>query len=138
MYEPYVALVDDDEDDIYFLKQSFEKHQSILIKTFKHGQAFLDYLKISNGDLPCLLVTDLNSCEMSGSDLIREIRSQAIYKQVPIIAYTTQATPFEKALCASQQIEILKKPNTIKDWDQIALVMLDHCEKKFKLKSNAG
>ena len=127
MQQLYIALVDDDEDDVFFLKGCFEKY-AIPIKSFKTSNSFIDHLDASNGDYPCLLVTDLNIPEVCGIDLIKQLKAHSLYKSIPIMVYTTGATPMEQAYCDSQHIEVFKKPNAVKEWDNIAFVMARHCE----------
>lgn len=131
MPELYIAVVDDDEDDLHFLSDSFENYKTIPLKSFKTCQSFIQFLDTSNGNHPCLLVTDLNLPEVSGIDLIKQLKAHPLYKLIPIMVYTTGATPMEQAYCDDHHIKVFKKPNAIKDWNEIASVMAKHCELYF-------
>jgi CheY-like chemotaxis protein len=126
MKELYIAIVDDDEDDVELLKDCFKKYASIEIRDFSSGQAFLEN---HFGDaLPCLLVIDLNLPDIRGIDLIDQIKANSLLSDLPIIVYTTNYTPREQISCDELKIRLVKKPDTFLKWDEIALIMAHHCD----------
>lgn len=124
--QKYIAIIDDDEDDVRMLTQCFEKYHSISIKGFFSAQQFLD--ASLNDSLPCLLVVDLNLPDIRGIDLINEIKLKPLLEQIPIIVYTTSYTPRDQVSCKDLKITLLKKPDTVLEWDRIALLMAQHCD----------
>jgi CheY-like chemotaxis protein len=126
MQDLYIAIVDDDEEDVELLKECFKKYNSIEIRAFANG---LDFLENSfNGALPCLLVIDLNLPDIRGIDLIDQIKANPLLSQLPIIVYTTSYSRFEEISCDELKIRLVKKPDTILKWDAIALMMANHCD----------
>jgi CheY-like chemotaxis protein len=125
MKELYIAIVDDDEDDVQLLKDCFKKYASIEIRDFPSGQAFLEN---HFGDaLPCLLVIDLNLPDIRGIDLIDQVKANSLFSDLPIIVYTTAYTRREQISCDELKIRLVKKPDTILKWDEIALMMAHQC-----------
>ena len=126
MQDLYIAIIDDDEDDVTLLQECFEKYNFITVKGFSSGQEFLD--NVVKASLPCLIVIDLNLHDIRAVDLIDQIKANSQLAEVPIIVYTTAYTPKEQISCEELQIRLLKKPNTILEWDNIALMMVKHCD----------
>jgi two-component system chemotaxis response regulator CheY len=60
-------------------------HEALLAA---NGREALDKLKSAKADM---VITDLNMPEMDGITLIRELRSMADYKFVPILMLTTES-----------------------------------------------
>jgi CheY-like chemotaxis protein len=125
MKDLYIALVEDDEDDAELLKEVFEKYRSISINHFLNGQSFLDGL---NGGLPCLIILDINLPDIQLMDMIHKIRANEFLSLIPIMVYSTNFSPSQQDSCERYNIELFKKPNTLKDWDDLALVMAMHCD----------
>lgn len=127
MEELYIALVDDDDDDLAFLKESFTAHYTISIHGFSNGKKFLDSTGMANGGSPCLIVIDLNLPDMHGLDLAEQIKANPLLNKIPIIVFTTGYSPAELARCKKLGIEIFKKPSTVQQWEDIALMMATYC-----------
>jgi CheY-like chemotaxis protein len=125
MKDLFIALVEDDEDDAELLKEIFEKYRSISINHFLNGQSFLDEL---NGSLPCLIVLDIHLPDIQLIDMIHKIRSNKLIGLIPIMVYSTNFSPAQQESCERYNIELFKKPNSIKEWDDLALVMAMHCD----------
>ena len=127
MQELYIAVVEDDGDDLALLQECFKKYDSILIKGFSSAKKFLDHPL--NGSAPCLIVVDLNLPDIRGVDLIDQIKANPALADVPIIVYTAGYTPRDKISCDELQIKLYKKPDTALGWEDIALMMAQHCDK---------
>jgi CheY-like chemotaxis protein len=127
MQDLYIALIEDDEDDIHMLQECFKKYNLIEIRNFLSSQDFLD-TSLNESSLPCLLVIDLNLPDIRGIDLIDRIKAIPVLADVPIIIYTTIYSRTEKITCEDLNIRLLKKPDTVVEWDNIALMMAQHCD----------
>ena len=125
MKDLFIALVEDDEDDAQLLKEIFENYRSISIKHFLTGQGFLDEL---SGGLPCLIVLDINLPDIELKDMIQTIRAHKLMGLIPIMVYSTNFSPAQQESCERHNIELFKKPNSIKEWDDLALVMAMYCD----------
>jgi CheY-like chemotaxis protein len=129
MKDLYIALVEDDEDDAQLLKEIFENYRSISINHFFTGQSFLDTL---NGNLPCLIVLDINLPDIQLMDLIHKIRASKLLGLIPIMVYSTNFSPAQQENCERFNIELFKKPNTLKEWADLAHIMATHCDRSLR------
>jgi CheY-like chemotaxis protein len=89
-----VLHIDDDEDDRelveYAIKKidpSFILHEAI---SGEDGIAWLNKAKLS-GNLPCLIILDLNMPGMGGLNTYNEIKKDNALKNIPTVLFTTSA-----------------------------------------------
>jgi CheY-like chemotaxis protein len=130
MQDLYIAIVEDDEEDVQLLTDCFRKYNSIEIRAFPYAQEFLD--TSFEGALPCLLVIDLNLPDIRGIDLIDQIKAHPLLSEVPIIVYTTSYSRSEQVSCEELKIRLVKKPDTVLQWEEVALMMAHHCDESYK------
>lgn len=84
-----VLIVDDDPDDLELTTLAVEasdRHADV--KAVTSGKAALAYLGGSEG-LPDIILLDLKMPGMTGIDTLREIRSDARLKNIPVIIVTS-------------------------------------------------
>lgn len=83
-----VLVVDDSVTMVLSLKTTLTMH-GYQVETAGHGQEALDKLKA--GLKPGLILTDVNMPVMGGVELIRNVRTMAGLKFVPILTLTTES-----------------------------------------------
>lgn len=91
-----VLVVEDEESDLFSLERAFRRLGSeFVLQVVGTGQDAVCYLegKEAYSDrikypLPVLIVLDLRLPGMSGLDLLKWIRQQPLFKELPIIALT--------------------------------------------------
>lgn len=91
-----VLVVEDERSDLFSLERAFRQLGSeFVLQVVETGQEALRYLegKEAYSDraqypLPVLLILDLRLPGMSGLDLLKWIRQQPLFKELPIIAFT--------------------------------------------------
>lgn len=91
-----VLVVEDEASDLFPLKRAFQQlHEGFDLQILETGQDAVSYLqgKGSYGDrqrhpLPQLVILDLRLPGMSGLDLLRWIRQQPQFENLPTIALT--------------------------------------------------
>ena len=126
--QPYIAIIDDDYDDVSLLKECFENLNSFSTQCFDRGRTFFESMVAEDSVLPKLIVVDLNIPEMEGVKVVQRIKENTFLKNIPVFVFTTGGTPSEIAICEKLNVEIFKKPSSIKEWESIAFVMLAHCD----------
>lgn len=90
------VLVDDDEDDRFFMREAVERSgSSYKIEEFTTGQAFLDYLQREldqkGGEkVLWLVILDLNLPDMDGKEILEKMQQHRIWSQVPVIVLSGQ------------------------------------------------
>lgn len=86
----------DDEISIRFILESTLKSQYEII-TFENGKEALEYLQ--KGNLPDLIICDLQMPEINGYDLTKQIRSSGFFDDIPIIILSGIEESSEKIKC---------------------------------------
>ena len=125
--QPYIAIIDDDHDDSSLLEECFQNFHSFPVRSFYRGTTFFEFL-VGNDNYPSLIVVDLNMPEIEGIKVVQRIKENALLKTIPVFVFTTGGTPAERATCQKLNVEIFKKPSSIKEWQSIAFVMAAHCD----------
>lgn len=127
--ELYIAIVDDDEDDIELLSEAFNmlKPGHLPVRIFHTGNEVLSYVRNAH-HYPCLFVVDVNMHQMNGMELLAALRGIPHIKHVPVVVYSTSVSLKEKATCDDLGVQMFKKPSTFDGWQQIAGAMARLCE----------
>src|SRR5687767_10528290 len=131
----YVAIIDDDNDDVTLLTECFQKFPAFSIQGFNKGSVFFDFIDSNGGDSLCLMVVDLNLPELDGIGIIKRIKESSVLVDIPVLVFTTGGTPAERDDCEKLNVEVFKKPSSLEEWRSIVLVMASHCEPRL-LKNN--
>lgn len=92
-----ILLVDDDKDDIFFMKRAFEEAALLNpVKILRDGQEAIDYLsgagKFSDRiqyPLPFLVLLDLKMPRVMGLEVLKWIREQPRFKTLIVIVLTS-------------------------------------------------
>ncbi|MHC0443202.1 response regulator [Flavobacterium sp. 3-210] len=89
-----ILLTDDDADDREFFADAIKDiHFNSPIEFCRNGQELLNRLYDKNLDIPDIIFLDLNMPVMSGFESLKQIRDDAKFKDIPVIAiYSTSAT----------------------------------------------
>jgi len=112
-----VYLVDDDEDDIAFVKEAlFTYSYKGPVDTASNGRALLDKLG-NNHSNPDVIVMDLNMPVKNGFDTLREVKNHPQLKDIPIIILTASSSKADEARCFDLGCDYFySKPVTLKDY----------------------
>jgi CheY-like chemotaxis protein len=88
--QPYILLIDDDEDDLEMFSSPLEK-KGISVKTFDSSTKALFYLTLMSGnvELPSLIIMDYNMPKKNGQQALSLIKSNADTKDIPVVMYST-------------------------------------------------
>lgn len=91
---PPVLYVEDEEDDVLFMQRAFAKAGVIHpLAIAPDGRKGLDYLTraAKDGCPPSLVILDLNLPLVSGFQLLRWIRDQAVFCSMPVVVVSSSA-----------------------------------------------
>ncbi len=95
-----ILIADDDNDDQYMIKEAFDSvNLTEHIHTVNDGVELLDYLykkgtyKNSPAFIPKLILLDHNMPKKDGRECLKEIKSNATLKKIPVIVYSTSSNP---------------------------------------------
>ncbi len=125
-----VLCVDDDPEDLQFLREALNEvgHQYKVI-TASDGVEALNQLQQmkESGELPCLIVLDVNMPKMDGKQTFSKIRNHEDYSHIPIVIFSTSNNPMDKLYFNMQKVEYFTKPINFENFVQVAGQMLNYC-----------
>jgi CheY-like chemotaxis protein len=92
-----ILMADDDEDDILLTQKALQKGKLLnKLYSVQDGEELLDYLfhrgayaTEAEAPRPGLILLDLNMPKKDGREALKEIKSQAELKDIPIVVFTT-------------------------------------------------
>ena len=92
-----ILLVEDDVVDAMTAKRALNdlKVDSPLV-TRSNGEEALEYLRSGNGEMPCVILLDLNMPKMDGFEFLRVAKADEELKQIPVIVLTTSKEENDK------------------------------------------
>jgi len=95
-----VLLLEDNEIDALSFQKAVKKigvPADIIVK--ENGEEGLSYLKLAKGDLPGLIVLDLNMPNMNGLEFLKEIKDDGLLRSIPVVVLTTSGDITDKMAC---------------------------------------
>jgi len=126
----FILLGEDDIDDQELLKEIFASIDGSYRLLFANtGEQVLSALgKLSDNQLPCLIVLDYNMPGANGAEVLKELKKQSRYENIPCIIWSTSGSDTFKTLCLKLgAVDYLIKPSRIKEMADIVRYMLSVC-----------
>ncbi|HEX6915970.1 MAG TPA: response regulator [Chitinophagaceae bacterium] len=108
-----IVCLDDDPDDRDLLTSAIKDVDSSL-KVINgdngiKGMYILEQLK-QIGQIPCLIILDLNMPLMDGQQTLAEIKKDADLKKVPVVVFTTSSLEKNNTYFSTQGVPVVIKP----------------------------
>jgi CheY-like chemotaxis protein len=126
-----ILMVDDDAEDRQLLQDSFEEiGYAHSIHYEENGEKALEYLHqcVANGELPELVILDLNMPRLNGRQTLQSIKEHPALKNMKVVIYSTSLNPKERDECISLGAHsYVVKPNTYKESLEIARNFYELC-----------
>lgn len=96
-----ILIGEDDIDDEELLKELFSSVDSTFSLHFvENGRKVIEHLStLPDNHLPCLIILDYNMPELNGANILKELKDQQRYKQIPKIIWSTSQTESYKRKC---------------------------------------
>jgi CheY-like chemotaxis protein len=92
-----ILLVEDDTVDVLTIKRSLQEiHVTNQVDVAENGEIALERLRNLRFERPCLILLDLNMPRMGGIELLRIIKSDDVFKCIPVIVLTTSGDEQDK------------------------------------------
>ncbi|THU33042.1 response regulator [Niastella caeni] len=112
--KPFILIADDDQEDRFLMHTAFEEiGLSSDIYLVENGLQVFSYLEnsIAQTNMPSLIVLDLNMPILNGMETLSRLKAHSLYKNIPVIMYTTSVHEVEKARCLEiGAVDFIKKP----------------------------
>jgi CheY-like chemotaxis protein len=124
-----VLHIDDDPDDRELVQQAIKSiDATFIIVEAENGKAGIDYLKRakSTGQLPCLIIMDVNMPGIDGFATYNEIKKDEDLRNLPTVVFTTGNFFKAKQNKDNDQLPIFFKPENFKEFADSVRVMLSY------------
>lgn len=122
-----ILMADDDDDDFLLTKKALNESKLLNeLHRVKNGEELLHYLRDKDGKnrekhcRPGVILLDLNMPKMDGREALREIKSDPVLKEIPIVVFTTSKA--EEDIIRSYQLGVnsfITKPVKFEDLIQV-------------------
>ena len=89
-----ILLVDDNDDDIILLEESFRDSRFLnLLQVVHDGEEAIEYLRRQgrhrSAKLPGLVLLDINMPKMNGFEVLQVMKADPVLKSIPVVMLTT-------------------------------------------------
>ena len=123
---PVFLMADDDDDDRMLARDAIvESAAQAGIAFVEDGIELLEYLE-SADPLPKLILLDLNMPRKDGRQALREIKSKAQWKELPIVILTTSSEQKDMEYARNAGAHsFITKPATFGEWIDIMKSLAD-------------
>lgn len=105
MNRRFILIAEDDADDRYLMKTALEETGITEdVEYVENGVEVLNYLesiKAENADqhFPKFILLDLNMPKMDGREVLKKIKSNDLYRKIPVIVFSTTKNQMEVKRC---------------------------------------
>ena len=136
-----VLLVEDDPDDVLFLKRAFQKAGVTLpVRVAQDGQEAIDYLSRAGRfkdpehyPIPCLVVLDLKLPKRTGLEVLQWLRRREEFSDLPVVMVTSSGEIEDRERVMHHGVEAYHvKPVTFEELVRLAreirVEVEDHCK----------
>jgi CheY-like chemotaxis protein len=125
-----ILLVDDDEDDQFLMGEALTAmgYSYELLRAGNGVEALqmLENMK-REGRLPSLVILDVNMPKMDGKQTVLRIQKDMDLASIPVIIFTTSANILDKLFFLTKGVEMLTKPDEVREYYGIAKKLLNLC-----------
>ena len=106
--------MDDDSDDLAIIQEAIKTYSTTFtVVEAKNGEEGLDYLRRAkeSGELPCLVIMDINMPRMDGRKAIQLIKEDHELSRIPLVVFTTSSSSIDKRYFELYQVQYITKPH---------------------------
>lgn len=97
-----ILLADDDMEDRMIIEDAFRdiglEHEIAFVEDGEYVVQFLDDVN-GEGNLPSLIVLDLNMPRLNGTETLRLLKNHPVYRNIPVKIFSTSVNEIEKEQC---------------------------------------
>ena len=123
-----ILYAEDDLDDLDMVRLAFEKHPEIEIIHAHDGNDALNYLNTAtNGNLPCLIILDINMPGMDGRQALMQIKAHDVFQKIPVVMFTTSNSPMDMEFARKHGADFVTKPLRFEEIENLAADFTKRC-----------
>jgi len=123
-----ILCVDDDSDDLQLLNETLkDTHQNFEVIEAHNGRQALDLLQKlkKSGEHPSLIILDINMPILNGKETLSIIKTDEVFKSIPIVVFTTSGSESDKSFCNLYGVEMVTKPPGFKTFKTVVHKLLN-------------
>ncbi len=79
------------------------------------------------GDLPCLIIMDINMPQMDGKEALAVIKKNEDLIDLPVVIFSTSNSPIDKLYCTNFGVNLITKPDNVLNLQKEIKGILGHC-----------
>jgi CheY-like chemotaxis protein len=127
-----VLLVDDNEDDIYMLREAFSQAPLVnVVCVVRDGEEALAYLRrhgvYKNAARPGLVLLDINMPKKNGFEVLQELKADPDICSIPVVMLTTSERDEDVVRCyAKGACTFISKPVDIESLRRTAIQFVNY------------
>ena len=125
-----ILCVDDDPDDHMLVCDVIkDADESLNVVGARNGEEALKLLEAGkeSGELPCLIILDINMPRMDGKQTLVEIKKDEQLRELPVVMLSTSSSPVDKLFCEHYGVALYTKPDNLAAFHPILKKLLSHC-----------
>jgi CheY-like chemotaxis protein len=127
MQKSYILYADDDAEDHELMQMVVKPYPELKLLSFFSGHELLNHLNNSSKEEVCVVLLDINMPELTGIETLKLIRAKNEISDLPVVMFTTSNTPAEKHVARSMNAEIITKPYTNGQVEQVQELIISRC-----------
>jgi CheY-like chemotaxis protein len=130
-----IIIVENDEDERLFMQEGFEGTDRFEVIAFaESGEELLAILYKEESNVPDMILSDLNMPGKNGYDILRELRSDSRFLDLPIVITSTSSIKSVIDTCMKLgATKFIQKPETFVEYARFAHNLADTlCEARLK------
>lgn len=108
-----IVIVENDEDEVFFMREAFDASEHFeILAILENGDALFAWIDRHTGELPDLILTDLNMHGKNGYGILADIKKDPIWSAIPVVVTSTSTQESVKERClALGALGYLTKPD---------------------------
>jgi CheY-like chemotaxis protein len=125
-----ILLADDDLDDLNLLTDVLHELDTSysIVQTHDGEEAIKKLAEMKEaGNLPCLVILDINMPKMDGKQTLVTIQSDSELSDIPVVIFSTSNSEVDKLFFKNKNVEMITKPIEYESLYKVAAQMLTYC-----------
>ncbi|MEI6948598.1 response regulator [Paraflavisolibacter sp. H34] len=130
-----IFLIDDDADDREALRDALQEAGSTQpVVESRDGLQALELLQgmKGSGQLPCLIVLDVNMPRMDGRQTLLALQADSALSAVPVVMFSTSSLDSDLAWFAQRNVPFITKPHDFSGLIAVATRFLGYCAQEMR------
>ena len=120
-----ILIAEDNEDDYVLARDAFaESGLPVELLWVKDGEELMTFLKV---DTPELILLDLNMPRKNGKEALKEIKSDARLRRIPVVIFSTSGTASDVQSAFDLGINsYIQKPLGFEQYRRVLKILYDY------------